>query len=162
MPSWWAGKVRQFATHLRAGVRPEERRELDAWLTPAQHELFESMHPADRRHGLDVVRVLRSAGWQDPDVLFAGLFHDAGKGRTGIWPRVAWSLGERYGPVPRRLASWLPGFDEALARLDRHAAASADLALLAGCSPRTADLIRRQSEPADDAGRALHLADEAS
>ena len=140
----------------------EERRHLEAWLTPAQLGLFGAMHPADRRHGLDVVRHLRAEGWQDPDLLLAGLFHDAGKGRTGLWPRVAWSLGERYGSLPRRAASRLPGFREALERLDRHPEASAELATRAGCTARTAELIRRQSAPIDAAGMALHRADEAS
>ena len=162
MPSWWAGKVRQFATHLHAGVRPEERRELGAWLTPEQQTLFDSMHPADRRHGLDVVSRLRSDGWREPDLLLAGLFHDAGKGRIGLWPRVAWSLGERYGAVPRLVAALVPGMERALERLDRHPDASAELAVRAGCPPRTADLIRRQAAPVDDEGRALHDADEAS
>jgi len=162
MTSWWAGKVRQFATHLHAGVRPEERRELEAWLTPEQRTLFDAMHPADRRHGLDVVRRLRADGWTEQDLLLAGLFHDAGKGRTGLWARVAWSLGEHYGPLPRRAAGLVPGLGTALERLDRHPEASADLALQAGCPARTAELIRRQAVPADDAGRALHRADEAS
>ena len=162
MPSWWAGKVRQFATHVHAGVRPDERRELDAWLTPAQGRLFEAMHPADRRHGLDVVSRLRAEGWSEPSLLLAGLFHDAGKGQTGLWPRVVWSLGERYGRLPRQVARFVPGFGQALERLDRHPDTSAELALLAGCPLRTAELIRGQSEPLDDAGRALHRADEAS
>jgi hypothetical protein len=160
--SWWAGKVRQFATHVHAEVSPEERRELNAWLTPAQRRLFDSMHPADRRHGLDVVWRLRADGWSEPTVLLAGLFHDAGKGRTGLWPRVVWSLGEHYGRLPRQIAGFVPGFGPALERLDRHAETSAELALLAGCPMQTAELIRRQSEPLDDAGRALHRADEAS
>ena len=120
------------------------------------------MHPADRRHGLDVVRRLRAEGWVDDDVLLAGLFHDAGKGCTGLWPRVAWSLAERYGALPRRAAALLPGFRPALERLDRHPDASAELALRAGCPDRTADLIRRQSAPVNAAGEALHRADEAS
>ena len=161
MPSWWARKAGQFATHLHARVGAEERRELNAWLTPDQRQLFESMHPADRRHGLDVVRRLRADGWTDPDLLLAGLFHDAGKGRTGLWPRVAWSLGDRYGRVPRAVAELLPGFGDALETLDRHPETSAELALLAGCSTRTADLIRHQSSPTDPAGEALHRADEA-
>ena len=41
------------------------------------------MHVADRRHGLDVVASLRADGVTDPDVLLAGLLHDAGKGDTG-------------------------------------------------------------------------------
>ncbi|MDA8204351.1 MAG: hypothetical protein M0Z49_16660 [Chloroflexi bacterium] len=162
MPSWWARKVRQFATHLHARVTPEERRELTAWLTPDQQYLFEAMHPADRRHGLDVVRRLRSEGWTDRDVLLAGLFHDSGKGRVGLWPRVAWALGDRYGRLPRAAATVLPGFRAALRTLDRHPEASAELALRAGCTPRAADLIRRQEAPADAAGEALHRADEAS
>ncbi len=160
--SWWTRKVGQFATHLHAGVRDEERRELDAWLTPDQQRLFESMHPADRRHGLDVVRRLRSEGWDDPEVLLAGLFHDAGKGRTGLWPRVAFSLGERYGALPRAAAGVLPGFGASLRTLDRHPQTSAELALRAGCTPRTAELIRHQAAPVDPAGEALHRADEAS
>ncbi len=120
------------------------------------------MHRADRRHGLDVVRRLRDEGWSDQDVLLAGLFHDAGKGRTGLWPRVVWSLGERYGKGLRRIASHVPGFAAALHVLERHPEVSAELALRAGCSSRTAELIRRQATPSDAAGEALHRADEAS
>ena len=120
------------------------------------------MHPADRRHGLDVVRRLRDEGWADDDLLLAGLFHDAGKGDTGLWPRVAWSLAERYGAIPRRAAGLLPGFRSAFERLDRHPEASAELALQVGCPAHTADLIRHQLAPSDAAGEALHRADEAS
>ena len=52
MASWWACKVRQFRAHLRARVRPEERAALATWLSPPQLALFDSMHRADRRHGL--------------------------------------------------------------------------------------------------------------
>ncbi|MGC8634580.1 MAG: hypothetical protein ACP5VP_07940 [Candidatus Limnocylindrales bacterium] len=161
-PSWWAVKVRQFATHVTADVRTEELRELESWVTPAQRRLFVSMHRADQRHALDVVRRLRAAGWDDRALLLAGLFHDAGKGHTGLWPRVAWSLGDRYGGPLRRAALLLPGFRTALERLDRHPEVSAELALRAGCPPRTAELIRHQAAPADAEGEALHRADEAS
>ena len=57
--SWWAHKVRQFRSHIRARVGPDERAELADWLTPPQLVLFDSMHVADRRHGLDVVATLR-------------------------------------------------------------------------------------------------------
>ena len=44
-----------------------------------------------------------------------------------------------------------------------HAARSAELALEAGCSTETADLIRHQAEPVDDVlGKALLLADQAN
>ena len=60
--SWWASKVRQFRAHLRARVAPLERAALASWVTPPQLEVFDRMHVADRRHGLDVVTSLREAG----------------------------------------------------------------------------------------------------
>jgi hypothetical protein len=121
------------------------------------------MHLADRRHGLDVVASLRDEGVADPDVLVAGLLHDAGKGDTGVWPRVAFTLGQRYGPRVWRAASVLPGFGGALERLAAHADRSADLAAQAGCGPRTVELIRNQDAPTDpEFGEILRLADEAN
>jgi hypothetical protein len=163
MVSWWASKVRQFRSYLRASVTADELGALDAWLTPPQRALFDSMPRPDQRHGLDVVARLRSEGVTDPDLLLAGLLHDAGKGRrVGLWHRVGWSLGQRYGRGVRRVVECLPGFGTALQCMDRHAELSAALALKAGCSPRTADLIRCQASPADAAGEALRRADEES
>ncbi|MGH2473746.1 MAG: hypothetical protein ACRDIL_00655 [Candidatus Limnocylindrales bacterium] len=161
--SWWAAKVRQFRAHRRADVSAAERAGLDAWLTTAQLALFDAMHVADRRHGLDVVATLRSDGVDEPDLIVAGLLHDAGKGATGVWPRVAYALGQGYGPWVWRVAALLPGFGHALAVLRDHAETSARMAAAAGCSSRTVELIRHQDAPIDpDAGRRLQLADEAN
>jgi len=162
--SWWGGKVRQSWRHVSGRVSPQERAAVAAWLTPRQLALYDGMHPADRRHGLDVVAALRASGHEDPDLLLAGLLHDASKGPTvGLGPRVAWSLGERYGAWVWRLAAGLPGYPVAFDGLRDHAADSAQLALDAGCSAVTAELIRNQARPVDPvAGMALHLADEAS
>src|SRR5450756_1800632 len=80
--SWWASKARQFGRHLVARVTPAERAGLATWLTPAQLALFDGMPVADRRHGTDVLERLRTLGSDDRDLLLAGLFHDAGKGRS--------------------------------------------------------------------------------
>ena len=143
---------------------PAERADLATWVTPAQLAVFDGMHVADKRHGLDVVATLRAGGSTDPELLIAGLLHDAGKGPTvGVWPRVAWSLGEAYGDRVLRLARRLPGFSRALDLLRDHAESSALLAEHAGCTARTVELIRNQAEPLDrDAGRLLLLADEAN
>jgi hypothetical protein len=161
---WWAGKVRQFGRHVFGRVGAAERQALEAWLSPAQLALFGRMHRADQRHGLDVVAALRGQGHSDPELLLAGLLHDCGKGRSvGLWHRVGWSLGERYGARVRRLWLVLPGFRRAFEDLDQHAARSAELCLEAGCSPRVAELVHNQAEPTDDLlGEALRLADEAS
>jgi len=161
--SWWASRTRQFRAHLRARVAARERAALEAWTTPGQRALFDAMHVADRRHGLDVVGSLRAEGVTDPDVLAAGLLHDAGKGDTGVWPRVSYTLGQRYGTWVWDITAFLPGWRTALARLRTHAQTSAALAAAAGCSVRTIDLIRHQDAPTDpEFGELLRLADEAN
>jgi hypothetical protein len=148
---------------VTARVAPAERAGLEGWLTLSQLALFDSMHVADRRHGLDVVAALRADGVTDPDVLLAGLIHDVGKGDTGVWPRVAWSLGQAYGPWVWRLAEMMPGMGAAIGRLRDHAERSAELAARAGCPPRTVELIRHQDAPIDPGdGERLRLADEAN
>jgi hypothetical protein len=144
-------------------VSDSERTELASWLSTPQLSLFDAMHVADRRHGLDVVATLRAEGATDDDVLVAGLLHDAGKGDTGVGPRVAYSLGQRYGTWAWRAAAVVPGWRGAIRRLETHAASSAELARAAGCSPRTVALIRDQDEPRDaEFGEMLRLADEAN
>ena len=102
------------------------------------------MHVADRRHGLDVVATLRKDGAADDDLLVAGLLHDAGKGHTGVVPRVAYALGQAYGAWVWRVAGLVPGWRPGSARLRDHAEISARLAGEAGCSARTVELIRHQ------------------
>jgi hypothetical protein len=145
-------------------VSSAERDELGQWLSAAQLALFDSMHRADRRHGLDVVVVLRTEGHTDPELLLAALLHDCSKGPgVRLHHRVAWSLGERYGGRVTDAFARLPGFDVAFERLRHHPAESAHLAAQAGCPERTVELIRHQADPLDpDAGAALRLADEAS
>jgi len=110
-----------------------------------------------------VVASLRTMGVADRDVLVAGLLHDAGKGATGLWPRVAWSLGEAWGSNIWRVAERLPGMSRALARLRDHAELSAGLAAAAGCSSRMVELIRNQDAPTDPQfGELLLAADEAN
>jgi hypothetical protein len=143
-------------------VRPRERAALAAWLRPEELELFDAMHIADRRHGLDVVRVLRRSGVTDRNVLAAGLLHDCAKGDTGVLPRIAWSLGEAFGPWVHRVARRVPGWGPALDRLRDHASASADLVAAAGLPTYAVDLVRHQAEPRDPRyGALFHAADEA-
>jgi hypothetical protein len=144
-------------------VVPGERAGLAIWLDPSQLALFDAMHVADRRHGLDVVATLRAEGVNETDVLVAGLLHDAGKDQTGVWSRVVYSLGQAYGSWIWRLAGIVPGVRRDLERLRDHAETSAKLAATAGCSARTVELIRHQDDPHDaEYGELLRLADEAN
>jgi hypothetical protein len=161
---WWSTKVRQSRRHVFGRVSPTERAGLASWLDPSQLALFDSMHRADQRHGLDVVETLQNQGHDDQELLLAALLHDCSKGPATRLPhRVAWSLGERYGEGVLDVLAHLPGFAAAFERLRHHADDSARLALQAGASERTAELIRHQAEPVDRvAGLALKAADEAS
>jgi hypothetical protein len=161
--TWWFTKVRQMKRHLLARVSARERNAVAAWVSPAQLALFDGMHVADRRHGLDVVAALRAAGETDPEVLLAGLLHDAGKGNAGMIPRIVHALGQSgMGWVATLVAPW-PGMPATLRRLRDHAELSAGLAEVAGCSLRTVELIRWQDDPRDpEAGERLRLADEAN
>jgi hypothetical protein len=132
-------------------------------MRPAQLAVFDGMHVADRRHGLDVMAALRAGGERDEDVLLAGILHDAGKGNAGLIPRVVYSLGQAHITWVERLVGWLPGMRRTLVRLRTHQESSARIAEAAGCSPRTVELIRWQDDPRDpEAGERLRLADEAS
>jgi hypothetical protein len=161
--AWWLAKIRQTRRHVLARVSAAERDGVAAWLTQAQLAVFDGMHVADRRHGLDVVAALRAGGESDPEVLLAGLLHDAGKGHTGMVPRILLALGQARITWPSLALGRWPGMRAALVRLRDHAETSAQLAAAAGCSPRTVDLIRWQDEPRDpEAGERLRLADEAN
>ena len=145
-------------------MAPEERAALAAWIAPAQLELFDSMHVADRRHGLDVVASLRAEGVTEPDLLVAGLAPRRRQGRhRRLAARRVHAWGAGTAPGSRDVASVLPGFRPALERLRTHAETSAALAAAAGCSPRTVELIRNQDAPLDpEFGELLRLADEAN
>ena len=135
---------------------------LAAWTRPTELALFDAMHVADRRHGLDVVTQLRRAGVRDRDVLAAGLLHDCAKGDTGAGPRIAWSLGELLGPWVPAAAARVPGWGDAMARLRDHAGGSADALAAAGLPSRAVDLVRHQASPIDpEYGARFHAADEA-
>lgn len=144
-------------------MAPAERRGLSRWLTDPQCALFDEMHVADQRHGLDVVATLQASGVRDPDILVAGLLHDAAKGQTGIAARTVYALGQHYGPWIWRSTGLLPRSRAVLKRLAEHAEVSARMAAAAGCTPRTVELIRHQDAPLDPvAGRQLQLADDAN
>lgn len=161
--TWWLTKVRQTKRHLLARVSSRERDAVAVWLSPAQLAVFDGMHVADRRHGLDVVAALRAAGETDPEVLLAGLLHDAGKGDAGMIPRIVHALGQAGMGWVATLVGWWPGVRATLHRLRDHAALSAGIAEAAGCSPRIVELIRWQDDPRDpEAGERLRLADEAN
>lgn len=159
-------RVGQFVGYLTARVDPEEEARARSRVPDTAWPLFAAMPTADRRHALDVTARLLAAGEADPDLLAAALLHDAAKGRRmRLWHRVSGVVLQRTAPrALARLASpdersWRYPFHLFL----HHAALSADAALRAGCTDRTAAFIRGATAPADAAlAAALQHADGAS
>jgi hypothetical protein len=152
--------------HVRARVSADQEAFAAGILPPAAARLFASMPVADRRHGLAVADRLLAAGLDDRELLAAALLHDAGKGyRLRLWHRVAGVVATAVAPgLLARMASPDPasaGYPFHLYL--RHGPISADAALAAGCSSRTAAFIRGSASAADaPLAAALRAADEAS
>ena len=159
-------RVGQFIGHLTARVDPAEEAGARHLLPDAAWPLFTGMPVADRRHALNVAAHLLAAGQTDPDLLAAAMLHDVAKGRRmRLWHRVA---GVLLAAIAPRLLARLASPDERSWRYPfhlylHHSALSAEAALRAGCSPRTAGLIRGDAQPSDAPLLvALRRADEAS
>lgn len=159
-------RVGQFVAHVRARVSPEQDAFAARLLPPGAARLFADMPIADRRHGLEVAQRLSAAGFDDPELLAAALVHDAGKGRRmRLWHRVAAVMVDAVAP---RLLARIASSDPASAGYPfhlylHHGPLSADAALAAGCSARTAAFIRGSASGADARlAAALHAADDAS
>lgn len=143
-------------------------------LTPAEVDVFRRYAPADQRHAYGVLRVLRAAGHDHPDLLAAALLHDVGKTRCRprAWERVLGTVAERL--FPGWIERWGTGEPRGWRRpfviRAQHAAWGAEMAAAAGSSPLTVDLIRRHQDKAAASGkgetavllRQLQAADERS
>lgn len=158
------GRVAQLIGHVTARVEPNEEAFARDVLPTTAWPLFAQMPVADRRHAIDVAQHLLDGGRDDAELLAAALLHDAAKGhRMRLWHRVGGVLLEAAAPrLLRRMASPDPkssGYPWHLYL--SHAALSAEAAVAAGCSQRTADLIRGQAFDGE-AQAALDAADEAN
>ena len=107
--SWWASRARQFRAHLRARVAPEERAALATWITPAQLALFDSMHVADRRHGLDVVASLRAERVTNPTSCSPGCSTTPARATRASGRGSPTRSASRYGAWIWRVAAVVPG-----------------------------------------------------
>lgn len=163
-------RVRQFGHAIRSHPDPTVDAELQRLLaSEAYWRLLARLTAFDRAHHLRVYRLLIEAGQDDPDLLLAGLLHDAGKaderGRVSAVHRAAHVvLGLLVPGLLARLAhdgGWLR---HGLWLSVHHAEIGAKLVHAAGGSERCCALIRQHDDPcpADPLVAALVAADNAA
>jgi hypothetical protein len=160
-------QIRYRIIQFTRQIAPRRMEPIDAALRselqPAEWELVARLIAGDRAHLFDTWRRLNETGCRDPDVLKAALLHDIGKvddrGRVYLAHRVLAVLLRRFAPrVLERLAGngspgWRYGFYLAI----EHPRTGAELARLAGSSPRVCWLIAHHQDHGANGDEGLAL-----
>lgn len=150
-----AYRLRQLWANIAAGpLSAAAEAEVAALLSPVEQDLFYRFNQADQWHSVRVLRMLREAGYNHPDLLVAALLHDVGKTRYPLsaGDRTLIVVGEKL--FPARAEAWGRGAAEGWRRpfvaRARHPEWGAQLAAAAGSRPAVVELIgRHQDRPAE-------------
>jgi len=144
-------RARQFGLALGARTLSEaDLAQVQAILTPQQMTLFSYLHPSEQAHSLRVVTTLQNEGAIHLDLLAAALLHDIGKIRypLRLWQRVFIVLAKALWPV--RTQVWGQnqprGWQTPFVVAAQHPTWGADLAIKAGASLLTGNLIRKHQD----------------
>lgn len=158
-------RVGQFWQGLWARVTPEERQQVALALPAKAVPLFEQMPVDAQRHSLNVLRSVREAGFNDPELAVAALLHDCGKvaaaqsGVTlGLWLRGPLVLLDAF--LPSLAEKWASpdsahGWRYALYVHREHPAIGARWAAAAGCNALSCWLIAHHQTPPDMLGNGV-------
>lgn len=144
-------RIRQLRDNLTAGpLTADARAEIAPYLTAAECELFSRHTYADQWHSVRVLRTLREAGYNHPDLAAAALLHDIGKARSplSIWDRTLIVAGSAF--FPRRAEAWgrgpLDSWRRPFVARAQHPVWGAEMAIAAGSRPVVVELIRRHQD----------------
>lgn len=160
-------RAQQFFKTITAGpVSPEAQKQIHAVLNQPELELFNRFPHSDKWHAYRVLCTLQSANHNQPDLMQAALLHDIGKTRVHlfVWERVIAVLGMKL--FPQKAERWgagkVAGWQRPFVVKAQHAAWGAEMAVAAGCSPLTINLIRRHQDiipayPENEADKLLLL-----
>ncbi len=149
-------RVQQFVRGFRAKVDADEQAAALALLPETAWPLFTAMPLDARRHSLNVLATLKTAGYEDPDLAAAALLHDMGKIAAqeaglsiNLWMRGPLVMTEAVAPdFLRAQARSEPnaGWRYAIHVHLEHPAIGAERARAAGCSELTCWLIAHHQD----------------
>lgn len=144
-------RIWQFWQIVRARpLTDEASAEIQEILTEPQFALFQRFACNDQWHSYRVMKMLQTAGHDDPDLLVAALLHDVGKTKVNIsiWHRSIIVLS--YAFSSRRVERWgegeAVGWKRPFVVKAQHPVWGAEMAEAVGTSPQALALIRRHQD----------------
>lgn len=143
-------RVRQFWQNLTANPTREDYIKISQVLSADLLDLFYTLQRSEQAHGLWIYQKLIEQGEAHQDLLAAALLHDVGKNRypLKLWQRVAIVFGKKL--FPKRVKRWEQedqrGWKRPFVVAERHAAWGAEMAMRAGASDTTVELIQRHHD----------------
>ena len=154
----------QFWQSFRRSPGENDWEMVKAILLPEELKLFQQLPVPDQNHSLRIFRILQSQGENDSDLLKATLLHDVGKTRAPLrrWERIFAVLVTAL--FPGRVKIWGEGNPIGLQRplvvIQQHSQWGAELARMAGSSPRVVWFIQNhelEDPEGSPSGRDLSL-----
>jgi hypothetical protein len=149
-------RTRQFWQALGSAPSSDDMALVSTLLAPPQQMIFQRMHRSEQAHSLRVLQVLLDQREEQKDLLVAALLHDVGKSRfpLHLWERVVIVLtgvvcpecSKRWGERVIEDEQAPRGWRRAFVVAEEHPAWGAEMALKAGCSQLTVNLIRRHQD----------------
>ncbi|MDX1414369.1 MAG: HD domain-containing protein [Candidatus Promineifilaceae bacterium] len=140
---WWALTAKD--------LQPSDRTAVKTLLSENEWQLFEAFSPADRRHAYQVYATLMASGYDQNDLLVAGVLHDVGKTRvrlTALERILVVLVGKLF---PDKLAAWgkgsAAGWRRPFVAKQQHPQWGAQMVEEAGSSALVVNLVRRHQDP---------------
>jgi putative nucleotidyltransferase with HDIG domain len=145
-------RINQFWWALTAENLPKSAQSrIGSLLSEKERALFDLFSPSEQRHSYKVYETLMAAGFDQHELLVAGVLHDIGKTREplNVMERIVVVLVEKFSP--HKLASWgrgpARGWKRPFVVKVQHPKWGSEMVKEAGSNDLVVKLVRRHQEP---------------